>query len=202
LMGLTAVALGTAVAQAGTLLVTVLDKDGQPAAEAAVLVRYSLQPTNPPRPPALVMIEQEKMRFKPFLSIVAPGTTLSFVNRDGFDHHIRANAPPTGQDFELRVGPAGGKPGEVKVETQGRYALGCHLHSKMRGYVLVTETPWFGKTDAAGQLKLTDLPDGVTEVQVVHPEQYLDQPAQKVTLSETPTTLNSTLNFTPRRRPN
>jgi plastocyanin len=192
--------LAAALAHAGTLQITVLDKDGKTVPDAAVLVRYTVQPATQPRLPRSAAIEQEKMRFKPFLSIVPPGTTLSFVNRDAFDHHIRATAPPEGRDFELRIGPAGSKPGEARIDAPGRYALGCHLHSQMRGYVLATETPWFGKTDEAGQLTLADLPDGVAEVTVVHPEQFLDQPGQKVTLGATPATLSSTLNFTPRRR--
>jgi len=193
-------ALSAALAHAGTLQITVLDKDGKTVPDAAVLVRYTVQPATRPSIPRSAAIEQEKMRFKPFLSIVPPGTMLSFVNRDAFDHHIRATAPPPGRDFELRIGPAGSKPGEARVEAPGSYALGCHLHSQMRGYVLVAETPWFGKTDEAGQLTLADLPDGVAEVTVVHPEQFLDQPGQKVTLGAAPAVLSSTLNFTPRRR--
>lgn len=200
LLRLAGLALGPLLAHAGTLQVTVFDKEGKAVPDAAVLVRYPVQPATRPRLPPSAAIEQEKMRFKPFLSIVPPGTTLSFVNRDAFDHHIRATAPPEGRDFELRIGPAGSKPGEARVDAPGRYALGCHLHSQMRGYVLVAETPWFGKTDEAGQLRLTDLPDGVAEVSVVHPEQFLDQAAQKVTLGATPAAMSSTLNFTPRRR--
>lgn len=200
LLRLAGLALCPLLAQAGTLQVTVFDKEGKAVPDAAVLVRYTVQPATRPSLPPGAAIEQEKMRFKPFLSIVPPGTTLSFVNRDAFDHHVRATAPPEGRDFELRIGPAGSKPGEARVDAPGRYALGCHLHSQMRGYVLVTETPWFGKTDEAGQLRLVDLPDGVAEVSVVHPEQFLDQAAQKVTLGGTPAVVSSTLNFTPRKR--
>lgn len=200
LLRLAGLALCPVLAHAGTLQVTVFDKEGKAVPDAAVLVRYPVQPATRPSLPASAAIEQEKMRFKPFLSIVPPGTTLSFVNRDAFDHHIRATAPPGGRDFELRIGPAGSKPGETRIDAPGRYALGCHLHSQMRGYVLVTETPWFGKTDEAGQLRLADLPDGVAEVSMVHPEQFLDQAAQKVTLGATPAVVSSTLNFTPRKR--
>jgi len=200
LLRVAGLALCPLLAHAGTLQVTVFDKEGKAVPDAAVLVRYPVQPAARPSLPPSAAIEQEKMRFKPFLSIVPPGTTLNFLNRDAFDHHIRATAPSGGRDFELRIGPAGSKPGEVRVDAPGRYALGCHLHSQMRGYVLVTETPWFGKTDEAGQLQLTDLPDGVVEVSVVHPEQFVDQVAQKVTLGAALAVVSSTLNFTPRKR--
>lgn len=194
--------LAAAPLRAGTLQVAVVDKDGEPVPDAAVLVRYTLQPATQPTLPRTAVIEQEKMRFKPFLSIVPPGTTLSFVNRDAFDHHVRASAPPAAKEFELRIGPAGSKPGEAKVDAVGRYALGCHLHSQMRGYVLVADTPWFGKTDARGELTLSNLPDGAVDVSVVHPEQFLDQPLQRIVLGADPSMLKSQLNFTPRRRKN
>jgi plastocyanin len=188
------------LAQAATLQIAVLDKEGAPVQDAAVLVRYTVAPATQPQIPRTAVIEQEKLRFKPFLSIVPPGTMLSFVNRDSFDHHIRASAPPAAKEFELRIGPAGSKPGEVKVDGVGRYALGCHLHSQMRGYVLVADTPWFGKTNDKGELTLNDLPEGVVDVVVVHPEQFLDQPPQRATLGKAPAELQSRLNFTPRRR--
>ena len=82
----------------------------------------------------------------------------------------------------------------------GRYALSCHLHSRMRGYVFVTDTPWFGKTDAKGQLALDNLPDGLVDVQAWHPEQFLDQPPQRAQLGATPAKLTTQLNFSPRVR--
>jgi plastocyanin len=197
-------------AQAGTLTVTVTDKDGQPASDVAVLVRYLLQPARSPAPTASATIGQERLRFQPFLSIVNPGATLRFVNRDSFDHHIKGDPVPSlsgapgtvgAKNFEVRIGPSGGKPLDLSPEGRGLYALGCHLHSTMRGYVLITDTPWFGKTDAGGLLKLEQLPDGVIDVTVVHPEQFAEVPPQRLTLSgDAAVELKSQLGFTPRRR--
>ena len=189
-----------AVAHAATLSITVLDKDGQPAPDVAVLVRPLIASTLKPALPASVVVDQEKMQFKPFLTIVVPGTPLRFSNRDGFDHHIRGSAPAGGQDFEVRIAPQSQKALDANLEKPGRYALACHLHSSMRGYVLVSDTPWFARTDAQGKVTLEGLPDGPADVAPWHPEQFADQAAQRVTLGSAPAVLNSQLNFTPRKR--
>jgi plastocyanin len=192
-------------AQAATLSVTVTDKDDKPVPDAAVLLRYVVTPSaKPPAPPAALKIDQQRLQFRPFLTIAAVGTTLRFTNLDAFDHHIRGTAPKIagnpGDDFELRIGPGEPKPTEVKVGLLGRYALACHLHSSMRGYVLVTDTPWFAKTDAEGRVTFTDLPDGLVDVQLYHPEEFLEQPPLRAELGVQPAELSGKLNFVPRRR--
>lgn len=196
---LTSLLAGAAV-QAATLNITVLDKDGQPAADVAVLVRPVIASTLKPALPSSVTIDQERMQFKPFLTIVTPGTALRFSNRDGFDHHIRGTAPAGTQDFEVRIAPQTIKPLDQKLDTPGRYALACHLHSSMRGYVLVSDTPWFARTDAKGQATLEGLPDGPADVITWHPEQFAAQVAQRLPLGTTPMAASSQLNFTPRKR--
>ena len=63
-------------------------------------------------------IEQERMRFVPALTVVAPGTTLRFTNQDRWDHHARHAGGPaaTGagrgnEGFEMRLaGKQTGRP--------------------------------------------------------------------------------------------
>lgn len=200
LLAILAMLAAAGAAQAASLTITVLDKDGQPAPDVAVLVRPLIASTLKPALPASVVVDQEKMQFKPFLTIVVPGTPLRFSNRDGFDHHIRGTAPAGAQDFEVRIAPQAQKALEPGLEKTGRYALACHLHSSMRGYVLVSDTPWFARTDAQGKATLEGLPDGPADVVPWHPEQFADQAAQRVTLGAAATTLNGQLNFTPRKR--
>jgi plastocyanin len=191
---------GTAFARArpgATLRVLVTDKDGKPAPDTAVLLRYVVRPSEQPPQPASVVIDQERMQFRPFLTVVTPGTRVQFTNRDGFDHHVRANH---GLDdaFELRLAP--GATAERRLGTPGRYALGCHLHSAMRGYVIVTDTPWFGITDAQGELVLSELPTGLIDLVPMHPEQFSEQAPRRLVLTDTETRQALQLDFTPRRR--
>lgn len=180
-----------------TLRVRVTDKDGQAAPDTAVLLRYVVRPSEQPAHPDQVTVDQERMQFRPFLSVVMPGTRVNFTNRDGFDHHIRATHGLE-DAFELRLAP--GATAQRRLSAPGRYALGCHLHSAMRGYVLVSDTPWFGITDAQGELVLADLPAGLVDIVPVHPEQFADAAPVRVVLGDTELRQALQLGFTPRRR--
>ncbi|PTT85178.1 plastocyanin, partial [Pelomonas sp. HMWF004] len=76
-----------AAAQAADLTVTVLDRNGKPLPDAVVLVGSSGQG---PRPPAVLEagVTQEKLRFIPAITVVGPGSKISFSNLDTWDHHV------------------------------------------------------------------------------------------------------------------
>ena len=100
-------------ALAGTVQVLVTDKDGKPVVDAVVLidtaVKTAVQPAAAP-----VVILQEGLRFVPFLTVVPAGSTLRFINRDGYDHHVRSTPSgplgntPAVKSFELRLDAAEG----------------------------------------------------------------------------------------------
>lgn len=216
-------------AQAGSLTVTVTDKDGKPAPDVVVLVDMPIRPAVN-NAPVTATIVQQGLKFQPFLTVVPAGSTLRFVNRDGYDHHVRAQpsgplgAVPPAQNFELRLDAAEGaaKAGEddyqnphgaarkksgmtqadVKLEKTGPIALGCHLHSSMRGQVYVSPTPWFGKTDAAGVARIDAVPDGPVQITLWHPDQLQEQAPLRAESGVSPVAVSSQLNFVPRRRRN
>lgn len=221
--------LAPCAALAGTLDLTVTDRDGQPAADVVVLVQAP--GTAAPRPAAApVVIAQENLRFVPFLTVVPVGSTLRFVNQDGYDHHVRSTpsgplgSMPAVEYFELRLDAArpaprgssyddeykpatapakksGSTSAEVKVGHAGPIGLGCHIHGSMRGQVYVSATPYFGKTDAKGAVHIEGVPEGAVEVTLWHPDQLQEQPPLKAQVDAGPSTKASAqLNFTPRRR--
>jgi hypothetical protein len=51
----------------------------------------------------------------------------------------------------------------------GVVVLGCNIHDWMIGFIYVSETPLFGKTDASGKMTIDDLPEGEYSVRVWHP---------------------------------
>lgn len=216
------------LAQAGALQITVTDKDGKPAPDVVVLVDMPIRPvvTNTPMTATIV---QQGLKFQPFLTVVTVGSTLRFINRDGYDHHVRSQ--PTGplgavapvQNFELRLDAAEGarnsdddyqnpnpaprkKSGmtqvDVKMEKTGPIGLGCHLHSSMRGQVYVSPTPWFAKTDASGVARIENVPEGPVDLTLWHPDQLQDQTAIRAQVEPAPLALAGQLNFVPRRRRN
>lgn len=218
-----------ATSQAGTVDISVLDRDGQPAADVVLLLQVPGYASTKPAP-APIVIAQQDLRYVPFLTVVPVGSTLRFVNKDGYDHHVRTTPSgtlgsiPSVESFELRLdaskapassgsygsddyktAPAPGKKSgastaDVKVEHAGPIGLGCHIHGSMRGQVYVSASPFFAKTDAKGVAHIEGVPDGAAELVVWHPDQLQDQPSVKVQVGAAPTKVDTTLNFTPRRR--
>jgi plastocyanin len=216
--------ISVGLAQAGRVQVMVTDMEGRPVPDVVVMVHPHL-PVVPVPAPTLAVIEQKDMRFVPFLTVVPVGSTLRFVNRDGYDHHVRSTpsgplgSTPPAAIFELRLEAADGaatvagdidKPAsrrkalaaaaEVNVVQPGPIGLGCHLHSSMRGQVYVTDTRYFAKTDANGAASIDGVPDGAAELDVWHPDQLREQVTRHLQVTDAPLELNSQLNFTPRRR--
>lgn len=214
-------------AQAGALQLTVTDKDGKPAQDVVVLVDVPIRPALTTTP-VTATITQESLKFQPFLTVVPVGSTVRFVNRDRYDHHVRAQpsgplgAVPAAQTFELRLDGAeaassnddyqnpnaqprkksGMTQVDVKMEKAGPIGLGCHIHGSMRGQLYVSGTPWFAKTDADGVAKIASVPDGPIQVTLWHPDQLQDQAPLKAEAGAAPLALASQLNFVPRRRRN
>jgi plastocyanin len=203
-------ALGPA-AGAGNLQVAVTDKEGKPVQDAVVV----LLPTGTALPrvplPQRPVINQEKMRFVPALTLVTAGTRILFVNNDPWEHHVRASAAGVMQfdaaqagGFELRLdGKVEGKEGksaEAFFDKPGAVLLGCHLHASMRGHVYVAESPWAMITDADGLASFEGVPDGATKVKVWHSEQLLDIPVRQVVLTPAPAKTGMQLSVVPRRR--
>jgi plastocyanin len=197
-------------AQAGTLKVTVLDKEGKAVPDAVVV----LAPAAPgaPKPfPAKVTNLQEKMRFSPAVSLVGVGAQATFVNNDPWEHHVRASAAgfqnfdsaATG-GFELRLdGKAEGKPAhqvEAKFDKAGPVLLGCHLHASMRAHVFVSDTPWAAVSGSEGFASFDNVPEGPVRIRVWHADQLLDLPPQQVTLTAAPASTTMQLQVVPRRR--
>jgi plastocyanin len=203
------------LAQAATLSVTVVDKEGKPTQDAVVVLVPSAKGTPKTALPLMATITQEKMQFIPAVTLVGAGAKVRFVNNDPWDHHVRGGAgglaqlsgttAPTG--FELRLeGKSDGKPAKFsevsldKTGPQSAVVLGCFLHGSMRGSVYVSESPWAAKTGANGLAQFDDLPEGPVQIKVWHGEQLLDVPPQQLKLDATPAVQTIQLQVVPRRR--
>ena len=216
-------ALAAQAAWAGTVQVSVQDRDGKPVPDVVVLVEPAARGAQTTSTATLV-IEQRDLKFAPFLSVVPVGATVRFTNRDGYDHHVRSGPSgplgsiPAVKNFELRLdaaeAPAGAKDvakdtarrktgmssADVRMDAAGPIALGCHLHSSMRGQLYVADTPWHAKTDASGVATIDGVPDGPAEARLWHPDQLQDQAPVKLQVTTAPLTVPASLNFVPRTR--
>jgi plastocyanin len=210
-LALSALCLLGSAAHAGTVQISVMDAEGKPAQDVVVLLDSASAPKTASAAPAPVVIAQENLRFVPFVTVVPLGSSVQFINRDSYDHHVRSTpsgplgGTPAVSSFELRLkGVANAadaaKSSTVKLDKPGAIGLGCHLHSSMRGYLFVSNTPWFGKTDDKGQVRIEGVPNGKMEVSLQHPDQFQKQAPLQLQVTDSPVQATSKLNFVPRRR--
>ena len=203
------------LAQAGTLEVLVLDKDGKPVPDAVVIVVPSAPGVAKNPPPMAAVVNQEKMQFVPPVSVVALGAKVRFANNDAWDHHVRLTAPGTAvsanpgsaEGMSLRLeGKTAGKPAYSAVLTMdkpgatGAVLLGCFIHGSMSGHVYVADSPWTVKTEANGIAVLEDVPEGAATAKVWHAAQVVDKTPQVLQVGATPAKLTLQLDVVPKRR--
>jgi plastocyanin len=154
-------------AHAGGLNVSVLDQAGK-AVEDAVVTATAVD-GRPARPggEGQSVVDQVNKTFVPHVKVVPVGTLVRFPNSDNIRHHVYSFSPPKRFELPLYAGRAAAP---VLFDKPGVVVMGCAIHDWMVGYVYVSDTPYFGKTEKAGTVRLRDLPAGEYVVRVWHPE--------------------------------
>ena len=208
--GLIAALLWPLMAQAATVQVTVLGRDGKPLADAVVVVEPAAGAKPAAPAPVSAVINQQKMQFLPGTAVLPVGSKVTFTNLDTWEHHVRGTPaglaslnPGTQPGFELRLGGRveGKEPtsADVVLDKAGAVQLSCHLHGSMRGFIFVADSPWTVLTDANGVATLQNVPEGAAKVRIVHADQLLEATPVAVTITQV-TALNLPTQVQPRRR--
>lgn len=99
----------------------------------------------------------ERQEIPARVTVVQSGSSISFPNHDSVRHHVYSFSPA--RTFELKL-YAGTPAAPVLFDKAGSVVLGCNIHDPMIAFVQVVDTPWFGKTDATGRVRLEGLPAG------------------------------------------
>src|SRR2546429_569221 len=132
--------------RAATLGIHVQTPDGHALAGAVVTVRPLDAPPRRPAPAHAVM-DQVNRAFAPDLLVIPVGSTVAFPNSDSVSHQIYSFS--AAKRFQLPL--YRGKPyPPVQFDQSGVITLGCNIHDDMLAYLLVTDAPYFGRTDAQG----------------------------------------------------
>ena len=164
-----------ALAWGGVLQVTVTDDKGMALADAVVFLDSSAARAAF-KPQIGVEVEQVARQFSPKVAVVTAGSLVSFPNRDKVRHHVYSFSAAKTFDLKLYTGtPAN----PVLFDKPGVVVLGCNIHDLMVSWILVLETPYFGKTAASGQVALTDVAPGTYQLKVWHPGLPMGNPAQE-----------------------
>jgi plastocyanin len=169
---------------AAALQVSVLDPQGNPVPDIVITVTAS-DTAVATRSAALqgassAIMDQINKEFVPEILVVRTGTSVSFPNSDSVAHQVYSFSPV--KRFSLPL--YRGKPyPPVVFDQAGIATLGCNIHDHMVGYIVVTDTPYFGQTNAQGQWS-RDLPPGSYRIRTWHPRLNEQVGEQSLTLIE------------------
>ena len=156
--------LEAAGALAATLTVAVQTSDGRPLG-GAVLTVHALSAPDHPAVPVNAIMDQVDRAFVPDLLVIPAGSTVEFPNSDSVNHQIYSFS--AAKKFQLPL-YRGKRYPPVRFDQVGFVTLGCNIHDSMLAYVVVTDAPYFGRTDSKGSWSV-ELPRGAYRVTVWHP---------------------------------
>jgi len=122
-----------------------------------------------PTPTQEPVIDQKGLMFQPHIVAVQQGTTVQFLNSDSFAHNVFWISVGGNKKLGHNLGtwPQGEKR-PFKFDNPGAVSLLCNVHPEMSGYVVVSPTPYFAKTDKSGEYKIENVPDGSYNVTAWH----------------------------------
>ena len=147
-------------------------------------------------PGAKVEIEQAGQEFEPYVTVVQSGTRVVFPNRDNVQHHVYSLSKA--KKFELPLYNPGQQESLV-FEVPGLVTVGCNIHDWMISHLVVVPTPWFGKSNAQGAVKLT-APAGRYRLELWHPRLGTPLTREVVLADATPAHEDFTLTLKADRR--
>ncbi|HEY2808018.1 MAG TPA: methylamine utilization protein [Steroidobacteraceae bacterium] len=169
LLAFPAAFLCAAPAGAATLAIHVQSVDGNAVAGAVITARPLEGGAKHPVPMHALM-DQINRAFAPDLLVVPVGSTVSFPNSDSVSHQIYSFS--SAKRFQLPLYRGTPYP-PVLFDQPGVITLGCNIHDEMLAYLVVTDAPYFGRTDATGSWSV-ELGPGRYRVTIWHPRLHAE----------------------------
>lgn len=138
----------------------------------------------PPRQTSIPRLEQRDKSFHPALVVVPVGGKVEFPNNDPFFHNVFSLFE--GKRFDLGLYESGSTR-FVQFDRPGISYIFCNIHAEMSAVVIALGTPYFGVSDAGGEVTLSNVPPGRYQMHVFHasvlPEDLLTY-SREVTVTE------------------
>ena len=122
-----------------------------------------------PAPSQHFSLDQRSLTFQPHLLVVPAGATVDFVNSDSVAHNVFWPAVSGNRKLAHNLGtwPQGEKR-SFTFDSPGVVPLLCNVHPEMSAYIVVSPTPYYAVTDASGNYRIQNVPDGAYTVTVWH----------------------------------
>jgi hypothetical protein len=186
---------GIACAQEVTLTARVslagAESKSSPNAGNVLLWLTPIEPQTSPRtgdspPPRLV---QKNKTFEPHVLVVPVGSVVQFPNRDPFFHNVFSLFE--GKRFDLGLYEAG-TTRDVRFDRAGISYIFCNIHPEMSAVIIALDTPYYGLSNARGEVVLPNVPVGRYRLQIWYEgalPDALKAMNREITVSENDSTL-------------
>jgi plastocyanin len=156
---------------AAELNVSVLDPAGHGSAGIVLLAEPQFDlPVK--RVSRTVIMDQRQKQFVPNILVIQTGTGVDFPNSDQIEHQVYSFSPA--KTFQLSL-YAGHKYPPIVFDRAWLVVIGCNIHDQMIGYIYITDSPYFARSDDAGKWAVHDLPPGNYRITAWHPR--MQEPA-------------------------
>ncbi|MBI4666377.1 MAG: methylamine utilization protein [Nitrospinae bacterium] len=186
---------------AGELMAVVKDAFGKPVKDAVIYAVPASGKTPAVPSPKAKVVDQVDRTFIDHVTPLLVNTPVKFPNSDNIRHHVYSLSKPKTFELPLYIG----SPSEpVVFDKPGVVALGCNIHDWMIAYVLVVETPYFGKTGEDGQASVKGMPEDEYNIYVWHPRMKAaveGELIKKVKIGAAAMQVEAQLKLTPEFRP-
>lgn len=100
---------------------------------------------------------QRKKRFSPHLLVIPAGSVVDFPNQDPFFHNVFSLFE--GRRFDLGLYEAGASR-SIRLDRPGVSFIFCNIHPQMSAIIISLKTPFFGVSDRAGNVTVSNVPSG------------------------------------------
>lgn len=115
------------------------------------------------------VMDQFRLEFKPHVMVIQQGTTVEFLNSDVVQHNVFWPSIGGKKNEFLNLGTwSKGEKRTYKFDTPGVAELLCNVHPEMSAYIVISPTPYFAETDADGNYKIENVPNGTYIVYAWH----------------------------------
>jgi plastocyanin len=190
-------ALVTHACLAATVRVFLQDPAGKPVPNVVMV----LTPPATASAPATTqtVLDQIDKTFVPEVLVIRTGTAVTFPNSDSIAHQVYSFSPA--KRFALPL--YRGKPyPPVVFDQPGVVTLGCNIHDGMVGYIFVTDSPYFGKTDTRGRIEFDSLLPATYQLSIWSPHLIKAEKDRSVVVDTNDSELTIRLAHRPHSSPN
>lgn len=123
-------------------------------------------------------LDQKECVYTPRVVLSPAGADLTILNSDGILHNIHTYSEANPSINKAQ--PKFRKKMTQKFEKPETVRLECDAHSWMKGWLVVTDHPYYAVTDASGVFELSDVPAGSYTLKFWH--ETLGETTQDVTV--------------------